>query len=76
MADKTLPAADNIEELLTGGNVSKRVVRIGRTVRKPVTDATPSVEAFLKFLHTAGLPAAPLGAFVRRGPCGVLALGG
>jgi Ser/Thr protein kinase RdoA (MazF antagonist) len=47
------------EELLTGGNVAERVVRIGATVRKPATEATPSVEALLKHLEAAGFDASP-----------------
>ena len=46
-----------IEERLTGGNVADAVVRIGSTVRKPVTAATPAVEALLT--HLAGQPWAP-----------------
>jgi hypothetical protein len=30
------------EELLAGGNVSRSVVRIGQTVRKPVSKSTPA----------------------------------
>ena len=33
---------------LTGGNVSESVVRVGDTVRKPVTASTPAVEANLE----------------------------
>ena len=43
--------------MLTGGNVAAAVVRIGDTVRKPWTRATPSVHAFLG--HVAGLPFVP-----------------
>ena len=45
------------EEVLTGGNVSGEVVRIGRTVRKPATPSTAGVEAVLE--HLAGFPASP-----------------
>jgi Ser/Thr protein kinase RdoA (MazF antagonist) len=38
---------DPAEEVLYGGNVANAVVRIGATVRKPVTPATPAVEALL-----------------------------
>lgn len=44
---------------LTGGNVADSVVRIGATVRKPWTPATPAVHAFLRHLAAAGFPAAP-----------------
>ncbi len=47
------------EQLLSGGNVADRVVRIGDTVRKPATSATTSVEAFLEHLHHAGFSGAP-----------------
>ena len=43
--------------MLTGGNVAAAVVRVGDTVRKPWTRATPSVHAFLG--HVAGLPFVP-----------------
>ena len=44
---------------LSGGNVAKDVVRVGNTVRKLATPATPSVEAFLKHLEVVGFTAAP-----------------
>jgi hypothetical protein len=47
------------EHILTGGNVAARVVRIGATVRKPVTIATSSVKDFLDFLHERGYSACP-----------------
>lgn len=47
------------EEILTGGNVSGPVVRIGLTVRKPWTAATPDVNALLDHLHQTGFDAAP-----------------
>jgi Ser/Thr protein kinase RdoA (MazF antagonist) len=50
------PAA---EQVLTGGNVADCVVRVGATVRKPATPATPAVEAFLRHLHAAGFAGAP-----------------
>ena len=46
------------EELLTGGNVAV-VVRSGDTVRKPWTDATPAVHAFLRHLRAKGVPGVP-----------------
>jgi Ser/Thr protein kinase RdoA (MazF antagonist) len=46
-----------VEEILEGGNVAAAVVRIGGTVRKPVTPATPAVEALLA--HLDGFPGAP-----------------
>jgi hypothetical protein len=45
------------EELLTGGNVADRVVRIGSTVRKPALAHTAGVEAMLE--HLAGFEGAP-----------------
>jgi hypothetical protein len=47
------------EEQLTGGNVADSVVRIGDTVRKPITPATAGVEAVLTHLNQIGFPAAP-----------------
>ena len=47
------------EYILTGGNVAARVLRIGVTVRKPATAATPSVKRFLEFLQEQGYPASP-----------------
>lgn len=47
------------EEVLSGGNVADIVVRVGATVRKPATPATPAVEALLTHLRAAGFPAAP-----------------
>jgi Ser/Thr protein kinase RdoA (MazF antagonist) len=49
----------NLEHRLTGGNVADRVVRVGDTIRKPATQATSSVEAFLNHLHAVGFTAAP-----------------
>ena len=34
-----------VAEVLTGGNVAGLVVRVGDTVRKPATSATPAVTA-------------------------------
>jgi hypothetical protein len=45
------------EQLLAGGNVAGAVVRVGDTVRKPATAATPAVEALLE--HLAGFDGAP-----------------
>ncbi len=44
---------------LSGGNVAAEVVRIGSTVRKAVTAATPAVEAVLHHLERLGFPGAP-----------------
>ena len=41
------------EEVLTGGNVADRVVKIGATVRKPALDHTAGVEAVLDHLAVA-----------------------
>lgn len=43
------------EQVLTGGNASDDVVRVGSTVRKPWTNATPSVIEFMSSLRAAGL---------------------
>jgi Ser/Thr protein kinase RdoA (MazF antagonist) len=47
------------EHVLTGGNVSGEVVRVGSTVRKPVTSATPAIEALLDYLAGAGFDGSP-----------------
>jgi hypothetical protein len=47
------------EEVLHGGNVAAVVVRVGETVRKPVTPATAGVEALLEHLAEVGFAAAP-----------------
>ncbi|WP_260737342.1 phosphotransferase enzyme family protein [Tunturiibacter lichenicola] len=52
-------AMSDLEERLYGGNVADSVVRVGATVRKPVTAATSSVEAFLEHLFEAGFGGAP-----------------
>jgi Ser/Thr protein kinase RdoA (MazF antagonist) len=46
-------------QLLSGGNVADQVVRVGMTVRKPVTSATSSIESFLEHLHNEGFAGAP-----------------
>ena len=43
------------EEILSGGNASGVVVRVGSTVRKPWTDATPNVLAFMTAVRAAGV---------------------
>ena len=48
-----------IEVPLPGGNVADGVVRVGATVRKPVTAATPAVEAVLRHLERVGFTGAP-----------------
>jgi Phosphotransferase enzyme family len=45
--------------MLPGGNVAGGVVRIGTTVRKPVTAATPAVEALLAHFASVGFTGAP-----------------
>jgi hypothetical protein len=49
------------EEQLVGGNVADLVIRIGSTVRKPSTAATPAVQALLAHLHSVGFVGAPQG---------------
>jgi Phosphotransferase enzyme family len=43
------------EEPLTGGNVSSSVTRVGGTVRKPWTPATPAVHAFMAHVRARGV---------------------
>ena len=47
------------EHELAGGNVAGRVVRIGDTVRKPLTPATPAVHGLLAHLAARGSDGAP-----------------
>ena len=47
------------EEQLTGGNTAESVVRLGSTVRKPVTPSTPAVHSFLAHLRATGFEASP-----------------
>jgi Ser/Thr protein kinase RdoA (MazF antagonist) len=47
------------EHVLTGGNVSDGVVRVGDTVRKPAGPHTAAVEAFLSYLNASGFSGAP-----------------
>jgi Ser/Thr protein kinase RdoA (MazF antagonist) len=47
----------DVEHILAGGNVAEAVVLVGDTVRKPVTPATPAVEALLA--HLDGFGGAP-----------------
>lgn len=49
---------DDIEYELSGGNVAK-VIRMGGTVRKPVTESTSGVEAFLRHLSQSGFLHSP-----------------
>jgi hypothetical protein len=50
--------ADN-DELLSGGNVSGPIVRIGNTVRRRAGRWTPAVHALLDHLHAVGFHGAP-----------------
>lgn len=43
------------EILLTGGNATDGVVRVGSTVRKPWTAATPSVLAYMRAMRDSGV---------------------
>lgn len=48
-----------LEVPLGGGNVSGDVVRVGRTVRRPSSAASPAVHAFLAHLNEVGYSGAP-----------------
>jgi hypothetical protein len=43
------------EQELTGGNASARVVRVGRTVRKPWLDNSAAVQSYLGALRSSGV---------------------
>ena len=47
------------EEQLTGGNTAESVIRLGLTVRKPVTSSTPAVHSLLAHLRAVGFEASP-----------------
>jgi len=47
------------EQPLAGGNVADGVVRVGDTVRKPATAATPAVHALLQHLSAVGFDGSP-----------------
>ena len=47
------------EERLSGGNVAASVTRVGKTVRKPATAASPAIHAFLNHLRATGVAEAP-----------------
>ena len=48
------------EEKLAGGNVAASVLRVGDTVRKPATPASPAIHAFLEHLRRNGVIEAPV----------------
>src|SRR5690349_21983802 len=52
------PSADD-EEVLSGGNVSAGVVRIGDTVRRPTGSWTRAVHSFLRHLENEGFDGCP-----------------
>lgn len=54
-----MDAVVEAEVPLPGGNVAAAVVRVGKTVRKPVTAGTPAVEAVLRHLERVGFDGAP-----------------
>src|SRR5690606_19132111 len=49
------------EQPLSGGNVAAAVLRVGDTVRKPATAATPAVDAVLRHLTERGFEGSPEG---------------
>jgi len=50
---------DTDEIPLDGGNVSAGIVRVGDTVRRPLTPHSPTVHRFLEHLRARGFSAAP-----------------
>ncbi len=48
-----------MEELLSGGNTSANVVKVGSTVRRPAGPWTPGVHALLRHLESRGFEGAP-----------------
>ena len=54
------PAADDDQEVpLIGGDMTDGVVRVGRTVRRPMRPHTPAVHALLRHLEAVGFDGAP-----------------
>jgi Phosphotransferase enzyme family len=53
------PGPQTAEIPLLGGDVTEGVVRVGRTVRRPVRPHTPAVHALLRHLEAAGFDGAP-----------------
>jgi hypothetical protein len=50
---------DHLEIPLLGGDMTDGVVRVGRTVRRPVRPHTPAVHALLRHLEAVGFEGAP-----------------
>ena len=50
---------DATEVPLIGGDMTEGVVRVGRTVRRPVRSHTPAVHALLRYLEAVGFEGAP-----------------
>lgn len=50
---------DDYEVPLVGGDMTDGVVRVGRTVRRPVRPHTPAVHALLRHLEAVGFEGAP-----------------
>lgn len=48
-----------MEERLTGGNTHGSIVRVGNTVRRPTSAATPGVHQLLRHLELVGFDGAP-----------------
>ena len=47
------------ETPLLGGRVTPGVVRVGDTVRRPLSENSPFIHELLEHLHVAGFEAAP-----------------
>jgi hypothetical protein len=52
-------ADDDEEQVLEGGNVTAGVVRIGRTVRRPMGPSSTAIHAFLRHLEVEGFRGSP-----------------
>jgi Phosphotransferase enzyme family len=53
------PSDDDREVPLIGGDMTEGVVRVGRTVRRPMRAHTPAVHALLRHLEAVGFGGAP-----------------
>ena len=54
-APRDARTVDDVEVPLDGGNATEGVVRVGSTVRKPWSDATPTVHRFMHHVREAGV---------------------
>jgi tRNA A-37 threonylcarbamoyl transferase component Bud32 len=59
MTDDKTETLGRMEIPLAGGNITAGVVRVGDTVRRPVSEWTPAVHALLRHLEEVGFSSSP-----------------